>query len=59
MKKLLEDYSSHLSSDDAQLKEFAKKVLEEALKLSTGQVINGVLVGTVLKEDLKNLMESL
>lgn len=59
MKELLNSYSYHLPSDDKQLAEFAKKVLQEALKLSSGQVINGVLAGVILEKDLKNLMENL
>jgi hypothetical protein len=59
MNSLFKKYSYHLPSDDSQLKEFAKEVIEEVLKLSMGQVINGTLVGVVLTKELEKIKDEL
>jgi hypothetical protein len=59
MNSLFKKYSYHLPSDDSQLKEFAKEVIEEVLKLSMGQVINGTLVGVILTKELEKIKDEL
>jgi hypothetical protein len=59
MDSLFKKYSYHLPSDDSQLKEFAKEVIEEVLKLSMGQVINGTLVGVILTKELEKIKDEL
>lgn len=61
MKHVIEKWSYHLPSDHTQLTQLVTEVLEETLKLQSGEVINGTLKGVIdpdriiiVKEKLKD-----